>query len=354
MSLCKSIQTTSHMQRMLSNDEIGHILSFLDWRDLIFCSMHVNAQFNTQTIKSLQRIMNILIYCNADDCFCIEYLNAHHIRLSRLSNINIHWNGHENVRERTTIINNFIMQYKSQLQSLNLQQSAQSIIMLTEIAKKQDEDPSHRMVHDPNSFSSMTSLIINDYIMHSLSFNFFNLFGSIKDLRISGHLLYRPELEMINRCCKSLRCLQITIHDAVACAELIENNKHKFEILSINMGYIAGLSVSLWRALSRCSVLKVLRITEALLLQVDVDQIFPRQSAICNSIQIVEIQTFDWKAQSVYDLKLEFPKIQAFQRVDPMLYEVKAVKCTNREIIRVHCFQAEWNESKSVWKFQWL
>eukprot|EP01084_Bolivina_argentea_P119710 212230_1 len=139
---------------MLSDDAISHILSFLQWRDLIFCSMNINIQFKRESIKSLERIEDIVIYCNSDDCFCIEYLTAHNIMLNRLSTALISSNSHQNVVEQTQIINRFIIKYKSQLLSLNLQQTVR---MFSGNACKQTVQ---------HNFNSLISLIINDYIMH--------------------------------------------------------------------------------------------------------------------------------------------------------------------------------------------
>lgn len=224
--------------------------------------------------------------------------------------------------------------------------------MLSEIAEYQQQRTIDNTKMDYN-FNEMQRLIINDYMMHSFSFNFFNLFGNIRDLRINGHLLYRKELEQINKCCKSLKCLQITIHDPIACAELIECKKDNLEILSIHLGY-TNITKILWNAISQCSKLKVLRIKDALLLESDINEIFSRHSPICSSIQIIELQTYNWQIQSEYQLKCKFPSLKALQRIDPMLYELKAIKCTENEIIHIHDFQAEWFQPKQLWRFKWL
>ena len=203
-----------------------------------------------------------------------------------------------------------------------------------------------------NNFSSMVSLIVHDYIMHSFSFNFFSLFGNIRSLRIDGHLLYRKELEEINKCCEQLKCIHITIHDPISCAELIECNKDKFEIVSLHLGY-TNVASALWNALAKCTKLKVLRIRDALLLQSDIDLIFPNDASVCENIQIIEIQTYDWSIHSHYEMKAKFPALKAFQRIDPMLYELKAVRFAEESVIHIHDFRAIWFEETKLWQFQW-
>lgn len=192
------------MEVMLANDEVSHILSYLGWRDLIFCAFNINQQFQIESIKSLERLPALSIDCDSDDCFCIEYLKAHRVRFKRLSKLVITWSGNSSLSDNTQIINGFVQQYKSQLGVLNLFHSAQTIRMLSETAERKTE---HR--HDTRyDFGSLVSLMIHDYTMHSFTFDFFNLFANIRDLRIVGHLLSETELGQINACCKSLKCIQ--------------------------------------------------------------------------------------------------------------------------------------------------
>ena len=73
--------------KMLSNDEIGYILSFIEWKDLIYYGININIQFRQESIKLLQRLKNIFICCNSDDFFCIQFLNSHNIKLKRLTKV---------------------------------------------------------------------------------------------------------------------------------------------------------------------------------------------------------------------------------------------------------------------------
>ena len=108
-------QNSTKKTAMLSNDELSHILSFLDWRDLVFCSLNVSIQFKQETINALNRVTNILICCNGEDCFCIQFLRKHNLRMRHLCKVWISWNGHDSIPKESQCINRFIVDYRSQL-----------------------------------------------------------------------------------------------------------------------------------------------------------------------------------------------------------------------------------------------
>ena len=327
---------------MLSDDEIGHILSFLGWRDLIFITFNIDTQFRTGTVSTLQRIRNLLVISDADDAFCLQYLKHHHIHLDHLSNLTVTWNGSHYAADSSKTVNHFVLNYRPQLRSLTLSQCADTLSMFSKISKRES----------PATFPELKSLNIREYIMDGFSFDFFSLFENIRELRINGHILRDDELREIQNSCPLLNAIELTPVSCALWSELIDNLKDRLEIVSLHLGYLdISPEAHIWKSLSQCTTLKVLLIEDILMMESDIDTIFKRESPLSQTIEVVEVQSYTWKMGDEYEMKCRFPALRAFQRIDPMMHSIQSMNIRKEESFGYHFFVVEWKNNQ--WNLSW-